>query len=119
MEQYPGCGIIMEGVTQTMLKDYWGNDAIDFGEISTLWEKYSDKVFVSVTNKPFGDSYVLFICNSGEEKIAKAYMADYCAKMESKGITAYGIGVSHGYTLQSVMLERFQWETRLFENSSD
>lgn len=91
-----------------MLKDYWGNDALDFGEISTLWEKYPDKIFVSVTNKPFGDSYVLFICNSGEEKIAKEFMADYCAKMESRGITAFGVGISHGSTLQAAMMEGFQ-----------
>ena len=91
-----------------MLKDYWGNEALDYGEISTLWEKYPENIFVSVSNKPFGDSYVLFICNPGEENMAKAYMAEYRAKMESKGITAFGVGISHGSSLQAAMLEGFQ-----------
>lgn len=91
-----------------MLKDYWGNDALDFGEISTLWEKYPDKIFVSVSNKPFGDSYVLFICNPDEEEKADAYMVDYRAKMKAKGITAFGIGISLGSALQAARMDGFQ-----------
>jgi len=91
-----------------MLKDYWGNDAIDFSSITQLWDKYSDKVFVSVTNKPFGDSYVLFVCNPEDEDKADEYMDSYCKKMESRGITAYGIGVSLGSELQAARMENFQ-----------
>jgi len=91
-----------------MLKDYWGNDAIDFGPISNLWKKYSDKVFVSVSNKPFGDSYVLFVCNPEDEEKADAYMENYRADMEAKGITAYGIGISLGSALQAARMENFQ-----------
>jgi len=91
-----------------MLKDYWGNDAIDFGPIGELWDKYSDKVFVSVSNKPFGNSYVLFVCDLEDEDKADEYMDNYCTEMESKGITAYGIGVSYGSAIQAARLATFQ-----------
>ena len=91
-----------------MLKDYWGNAAIDFGDIRQLWDKYPDKVFVSVTNKPFGESYVLFVCSPEEEGKADEYMENYCANMESRGITAFGIGVSLGSKLQAARLDNFQ-----------
>ena len=91
-----------------MLKDYWGNDALDFGPISRLWEKYPDKIFVSVSNKPFGDSYVLFVCNPDDEEKAEAYMANYRTTMEAKGITAYGGGISLGSALQAARMDGFQ-----------
>jgi hypothetical protein len=91
-----------------MLKDYWGNEAIDYGPISQLWDKYSDKVFVSVTNKPFGDSYALFVCSPEDEYKAEVYMENYRANMKSKGITAFGIGLSLGSDLQAARMENFQ-----------
>jgi hypothetical protein len=32
-------------------------------------------------------------------------MADYRAKMESRGIAAFGVGISHGSSLQAAMME--------------
>jgi len=90
-----------------MLKDYWGNDALDFGPIEELWHKYPDKIFVSVSNNPFGDSYVLFVCSPDDEEKAEEYMENYCVNMESRGITAFGIGVSLGSALQAARLDGF------------
>ena len=90
-----------------MLKDYWGNDAIDVGSIEQLWMKYPNKILVSVSNKPFGDSYVLFVCNPDDEEEAEEYMNNYRANMKSKGITAYGIGTSLGSALQAARLDGF------------
>jgi len=90
-----------------MLKDYWGNDAIDFGLIEQMWDKYPDKIFVSVSNNPFGDSYVLFISSPDDEEKAEEYMENYCVSMESRGITAFGIGISLGSALQAARLDGF------------
>ena len=90
-----------------MLKDYCGNEALDFGPIEELWHKYPDKIFVAVSNNPFGDSYVLFVCNPHDEKQAEEYMENYCTTMESRGITAFGIGISLGSALQAARLNGF------------
>lgn len=91
-----------------MLKDPWGYEALDFAPIEELWNRYPNKIFVSVTDKPFGDSYVLFICNSDEEVKAEKFLAEYRTLMELKGITAYGAGVSLGAELQAARMEEFQ-----------
>ena len=36
------------------LKDFWGNDALDYGSINEMTDKYADKIFVFVTDRPFG-----------------------------------------------------------------
>jgi len=84
-----------------MLKDPWGNEAIDFGSKGDMLRKYSNRVVVTVTDKPFGDVYVLFICSEQEGKSAYAYLDSYHKTMESKGIRAYGTGVNLGEELEA------------------
>jgi hypothetical protein len=91
-----------------MLKDYWGNDARDFGSIDDLVMKYRDKILVTVTNKPFGESYVLFMCSPDEAEKADRFLTDYHAIMEAKGITAYGAGTALGADLLSARMDGFQ-----------
>jgi hypothetical protein len=91
-----------------MLKDFWGNNALACGSMEELWSKYPDKVYVTVSNKPFGNSYVLFVCNPDEEEKAEKYLADYNAHMKSKGITAYGAGISLGANLLAARMDGFQ-----------
>ncbi|MCL2086529.1 MAG: hypothetical protein FWH05_02910 [Oscillospiraceae bacterium] len=76
-----------------MLKDYWGNEALDFGEDTELESKYADKIFVSVSNKPFGKSYVLFICEESESEKAQEYLESFSKSMRGRGITAFGAGI--------------------------
>jgi len=61
-----------------------------------------------VSNRPFGDSYVLFVCDPEDEEDAEEYMDNFRATMESKGIRAYGIGISLGSALQAARLDVFQ-----------
>lgn len=49
-----------------MMKDFWGNDALDYETREELETKYKDKLFVTVSDKPFGDPYLLFICDKDE-----------------------------------------------------
>ena len=90
-----------------MLKDYWGNDALAYGSMNDLISKYHDKIFVSVTDKPFGDSYVLFVCSPDEQEKADKFLIDFHAVMESKGITAYGAGTSLGSDLLAARMNGF------------
>ena len=90
-----------------MLRDFWGNDALDFGTRDELETKYRDKVFVTVSNKPFGDPYVLFICNEDEYESAEAFLEIYRTTMKAKGIKAFGAGISLGANLLSTRLEGF------------
>jgi hypothetical protein len=92
----------------SMLQDFWGNPALDFGSDRELEKKYPDKVFVGVTNKPFGDSYVLFVCDPDEEEKADKFLKDYNTMMEARGITAYGAGTSLGSNLLAARMEGFQ-----------
>jgi len=91
-----------------MLQDFWGNPALAFGNKRELEAKYPDKVFVSVTNKPFGDSYVLFVCDPDEDEKADKFLADYRAKMKSRGIRAFGVGTSLGANLRAARMDGFQ-----------
>ena len=90
------------------MKDYWGNPALDFGDFEVLMKKYTDKVFVSVSNKPFGDEYVLFVCDEGEDEKAKNYVKEYDEMMERKGIMPYDARVHLGYKLLSKKMDGFQ-----------
>jgi hypothetical protein len=90
------------------LKDWWGTDALDFGRLDELTVKYKDKLIVTVTNKPFGDSYVLYICDADKEPLAKDYLTKYHKKMDNKGIRAYGAAVSLGSDLEAERMEGFQ-----------
>jgi len=83
------------------LKDFWGNDAIDYGTKREMTKKYGDKIIVSVAAKPFGDVYVLFVCNNDEEHKADRFLTDYHALMKSLGIKAYGAGYSLGDDLEA------------------
>jgi len=90
-----------------MLKDFWGNDALDYGTREELETKYKDKLFVTVSDKPFGDPYVLFICNEDERDQAEAFLDDYNVKMKTRGIKAFGSGISLGAALLASRLEGF------------
>ena len=90
-----------------MLKDFWGNDALDFGTREELEAKYRDKIFVTVSDKPFGNPYVLFICNENEYERAEDFLEKYREKMKKKGIKAFGAGISLGTNLLSDRLEGF------------
>ena len=89
----------------TSLKDFWGNDAIDFGSKAEMTDKYADSVFVFVSDKPFGDGYVLFVCNEGEEELAHDWIKKYRATMKNKG--AYGVGVNWGYNVACAKTQGF------------
>ena len=90
-----------------MLKDYWGNDALDFGNIVDLWNKYPDKVLVTASNKPFGKSYVLFTCDKDEQEKADAFLENYRSQMKKRGIKEFAAGVSLGAKLQGERLSMF------------
>ena len=100
----------MESATTTGLKDFWGNDAIDFGEDREMSSKYHDKIIVSVTNKPFGKIYVLFVCNVDEKHLADKYLEEYHYLMKSKDIMAYGAGKSLGDDLEEARSIGFMGE---------
>jgi len=91
-----------------MLKDYWGNDALDFGPKEQLLKKYPDKILVTVSNRPFGDTYLLLLCNADEDEKADAYIADFHAKMQARGIRAYGLGSSLGSHLYYEKMKYFE-----------
>jgi hypothetical protein len=78
------------------LKDFWGNEALDYGSIYELSEKYSDNIFVFVSAKPFGDGYVLFLCGEDEEPAAYEWLTKYDYTMQRKGVELYGAGVAWG-----------------------
>ena len=90
-----------------MLKDFWGNDALDYGTREELEAKYKDKLFVTVSDKPFGDPYVLFVCNEDERNKAEEFLESYRAKMKMRGIKAFGSGISLGANLLANRLEGF------------
>jgi hypothetical protein len=71
-------------------------------------KKYTNKVFVSVSNKPFGDEYVLFVCDEGENEKAESYAKEYDEMMKQKGIMPYNARVHLGYTLLSKKMNGFQ-----------
>ncbi|MCL1842967.1 MAG: hypothetical protein FWF79_04080 [Defluviitaleaceae bacterium] len=95
----------MEAVTN--FKDFWGNDAIDFGSKIEMTDKYADNIFVFVSDKPFGDGYVLFLCNEDEEEIAYNWLRDYNVSMGKRGITVYGAGVNWGDNVSSMRMHGF------------
>jgi len=89
------------------LKDFWGNDALDYGSKAEMTDKYADNIFVFVTDRPFGDGYVLFLCNEDEEELAYSWLADYDAAMKSRNVGAYGSGVSWGYNVACTRTQGF------------
>jgi len=89
------------------MKDYWGNDALDFGTHSEMRDKYADKFFVSVSNKPFGKCYIVFICNRDEYDKAKKFLDEYDKKMAERGIKVYGSGIGRGDDLHAERLNAF------------
>jgi len=93
--------------TQNNLKDFWGNDAIDYGSINEMTRKYADNIFVFVTDKPFGDGYVLFVCDEDEEDLAYNWLSVYDTSLKNKGIGAYGSGVSWGYNVNCARTQGF------------
>ena len=93
--------------TNTGLKDFWGNDAIDYGSDAEMTEKYADNIFVFVTDKPFGDGYVLFLCNEDEEDMAYNWLANYDAEMKRRNVSSYGSGVSWGYNVACARTQGF------------
>jgi len=89
------------------LKDFWGNDAIDYGTKAEMTDKYADNIFVFVSNKPFGDGYVLFICGDDEEDLAYNWLDNYDESMKNRGITSYGAGVNWGYSVACARTQGF------------
>ena len=89
------------------LKDYWGNDAIDYGSIGEMSDKYADYIFVFVSDRPFGDGYVLFLCKDEEEDLAYKWVKEYRASMKNKGITVYSAGVNWGYNVSNARMYGF------------
>jgi len=81
------------------LKDFWGNNAIDYGTKDEMTKKYADNIFVFVSDKPFGDGYVLFLCKDEEEALAYQWLRAYRASMKDRGITVFGAGVNWGYNV--------------------
>ena len=93
--------------TDVNLTDFWGNSAIDYGSLDEMTDKYADKIFVFVSNKPFGDGYVLFLCNDEEENLAYKWLKEYNISMKNRGITVYGAGVNWGYNISSARTQGF------------
>ena len=96
--------------TNSQLKDFWGNDALDYGSNAEMTDKYADNIFVFVTDKPFGDGYVLYLCNEDEEEMAYNWIKDYRASMKSKGVIAFGVGVNWGYNVSCARNQAFLGE---------
>ncbi|MCL1882365.1 MAG: hypothetical protein FWF81_01245 [Defluviitaleaceae bacterium] len=92
------------------LKDFWGNDAIDYGSDAEMTIKYADNIFVFVTDRPFGDGYVMFLCNEDEEDLAYSWLTSYDASMKSRNIGAYGSGVTWGYNVSCARNKAFLGE---------
>ena len=95
------------------LKDFWGNDAIDYGSDVEMTKKYADKIFVFVTDRPFGDGYVLFVCNEDEEDLAYSWLANYDDSMKCRNVGAYGSGVSWGYNVACIRTQGFLGGVRI------
>jgi len=93
--------------SDSKLKDFWGNDAIDYGSNAEMTDKYADKIFVFVSDKPFGDGYVLFLCDDDEENLAYEWLDEYDNMMKNRGITAYGAGVNWGYNVSGARMQGF------------
>ena len=91
----------------TNLKDFWGNDAIDYGSKAEMTDKYADNIFVFVTDRPFGDGYVLFLCNEDEEELAYNWLDSYDKTMKNRNVGAYGSGVSWGYNVNCARTQGF------------
>ena len=93
--------------TNNQLKDFWGNDALDYGSKAEMTDKYADNIFVFVSNKPFGDGYVLYLCNDNEEDLAYRWLDKYDESMRSRGINIYGAGVNWGYNVSCARTQGF------------
>jgi len=99
--------------SNTGLKDFWGNDAIDYGTKAEMTEKYADYIFVFVSNRPFGDGYVLFLCRDEEEELAYEWSRNYREIMKGRGVGAFGLGVSWGANVVDARQQGFLGGVRL------
>jgi hypothetical protein len=89
------------------MKDFWGNDALDYGSLIDLQIKYRDKVFLFVTNQPLGDGYVIAVAENDEEDMLYKQLENFNRAMKDKGIMAYGAGVNWGHDIQSMRAPGF------------
>jgi hypothetical protein len=89
------------------MKDFWGNEALDFGLLQDLLHKYKDNIFVSVSKEPMGQEYVLFICDEGLESKARKYATEYKKKLRDSGVTVFAVGVHFGSRIFSKKVEDF------------
>ena len=79
------------------MKDYWGNEALDFGVFKELLDKYTDDVFVFITKNEDGhyddydeEGYVLFVCDEEHEKDAHKFVDELEDDMtEKRGVPLY------------------------------
>ena len=90
------------------MKDFWGTPALDKGKYNELLKRYKNKVFVSVSNEPFGDEYVLYVCDESDENQAREFLSEYKADMIQRGIKTFAAGVHLGDALMSKKLDGFQ-----------
>jgi hypothetical protein len=72
-----------------------------------MTKKYTDKVFASVTDRPFGDIYVMFVADEGEADSVTAYLKEFGKKMNDRGITAFGTGIHWGDELRDKRMSGF------------
>ena len=95
-------------MVDTQLKDWWGNPAIDYGDLSDMENKYADNLFVGVTNRPFGDIYVLYVCDETDQENASRWLNEFHQLMKAKQVCPYGAGIHWGSNVIDRKMEGFQ-----------
>ena len=89
------------------MKDYWGNNAVDFGTSDEMRAKYSKNIYVGVTDKPFGNVYVLYVCAPDENEQAEKFLKSYKDNLKQKGVEVYAAGILMGNSVYAEQLEGF------------
>jgi hypothetical protein len=90
------------------LTDWWGNLALDYGDLTEMAWKYTNNIFAAVTNQPVGPCYVLFVCGEDEQEKAKIWLKSFNEKMNERKITGYSIGLIRGNDAENRKMEGFQ-----------
>ena len=90
------------------MKDFWGNEALDIGDMLDLMNRYKDKLIVTVVNKPFGESCVIGLFERNERYEADEFLDNYRNSLRAKGIRGFGTGVTEGADIYSEKMSGFQ-----------
>ena len=90
------------------MKDFWGNEAIDSGDMLDLMNRYKDKLIVTVVNRPFGESCVIGLFERNEHDKANNFLDTYHDLLRTQGITGFGTGVTEGADIYSERMRGFQ-----------